>query len=156
MAARKQKMEVAVFFAFEQFVQPDFLLRISQIELIINLIKNLRKLQTELHDYKYNPLFKFSEKSCGSLLKKLKQRATIFREFSRKQKCHILGVWRQGNYCIWGNKTRLFRTVYNPSQGGSKAKTARKLFLPTAVYSLKWTYIEKIRNTGCHLRWLES
>ncbi len=40
MAARKQKMEVAVFFASEQFVQPDFLLRISQIELIINLIKN--------------------------------------------------------------------------------------------------------------------
>ncbi len=31
MAARKQKMEVAVFFAFEQFVQPDFLLRISQM-----------------------------------------------------------------------------------------------------------------------------
>lgn len=30
--------------------------------------------------------------------------------------------------------------------GGSKAETARKLFLPTAVYSLKWTYVGEIRK----------
>lgn len=102
--------------------------------------------KTEPHDYKHNPLLKVSQKSCGLLLKKFEQKAQSSETFMVNKNAIFEGSGDEEITVFWRWKNTVVPDIFQCTPGGSKAETARKLFLPTAVYSLKWTYVGEIRK----------